>query len=80
MKKVYLYVGKYQRLTGEVKRLTKPIAVIRKNQSVERANELNVGRSDGKAAKEEALEIAEIIWWKLIFSSRPEPVGGEMEE
>src|SRR5580700_10747448 len=29
-KHVYLYVGKYQRLTGEVKKLPKAIAIIRK--------------------------------------------------
>lgn len=30
MKRVYLYVGKHQRMTGEVKKLGQPIAVIRK--------------------------------------------------
>ena len=73
MKKVYLYVGKYQRLTGEVKMLVKPIAVVRKNKSMKRTSESDAGRG-------EVLEIAEVIWWKVIFSSRPEPVGGEMPE
>ena len=63
MKKVHLYVGQHQRLTGEVKKLPNPIAVIRK-------------RDSGEATTEgEELEIAEIIYFKIIFSNRPEPVG-----
>ncbi|KAH7021830.1 putative sister chromatid cohesion protein Ctf8 [Macrophomina phaseolina] len=64
MKRVYMYVGKHQRLTGEVKKLPKPLAVIhRKPGSSE---------EDGQ----EELEIAEIIRHKIIFSGRPEPVSG----
>lgn len=63
-KRVYLYVGKHQRLTGEAKKLTKPVAVLRKK---------NAGDGEG----EEALEVAEVVRWKLIFAHRPEPVGGE---
>ena len=62
MKTVHLYVGKHQRLTGEVKKLAKPLAVI--------------GRRGEKAGDTEELEIREIVYWKVIFSSRPEPVGG----
>lgn len=63
MKSVHLYVGQHQRLTGEVKKLPNPVAVIRK-------------RDRGEAAAEgEELEIAEIVYYKVIFSSRPEPVG-----
>ncbi|MCJ1235640.1 hypothetical protein MMC14_003611 [Varicellaria rhodocarpa] len=80
MKKAYLYVGKYQRLTGEVQKLVKPIAIVRKNRSVGRASALNVSKMEGQGVRGEVLEIAEIIWWKVIFSNRPEPVGGEMEE
>lgn len=61
MKRVYLYVGKHQRMTGEVKKLTKPIAVLRKREG---------GDSEG-----EALEIAEVVRFKMLFASRPEPVG-----
>lgn len=64
-KRVYLYVGKHQRLTGEVKKLAKPIAVIRK-----------IAGTGNDSAPEE-LEIAEIVYWKLLFAHRPEPVGGE---
>ena len=63
MKRVHLYVGQHQRLTGEVKQLPNPVAVIRKRDS------------GGATAEGDELEIMEIIYFKLIFSSRPEPVG-----
>lgn len=63
MKRVHLYVGQHQRLTGEVKKLPNPVAVIRKRSSEEAPAEVD------------ELEIAEIIYYKVIFSSRPEPVG-----
>ena len=75
MKRVYLYVGKHQRLTGEVKKLPKAVAVIRRLKAA--------GREDGEGyttvgeeleGKEE-LEIVEIVKYKIIFSIRPEPVG-----
>ena len=59
---VYLYVGKHQRLTGEVKKLPNPIAVIRKRETPEQEGQ-------------EELEVAEIVYYKVLFSSRPEPVG-----
>lgn len=65
MKRVYLYVGKHQRLTGEVKKLAKPIAIIRKGQGPK-------GTDDNG---EEHMEIAEVVRFKIIFSQRPEPVG-----
>ena len=61
MKRVYLYVGRHQRLTGEVKKLANPMAVLRRIQS---------------AATGDELEIADIIYYKILFSSRPEPVSG----
>ncbi|OBT69625.1 hypothetical protein VE03_00934 [Pseudogymnoascus sp. 23342-1-I1] len=73
-KRVYLYVGMHQRLTGEVKKLPKAIAIIRK-----RAPSESEGASkDGQGAEE--LEIVEIVKWKIIFSSRPEPVGTAIVE
>lgn len=33
MKRAYLYVGRYQRMTGEVKKLLRPIAVLQKRRS-----------------------------------------------
>lgn len=68
-KRVYLYVGMHQRLTGEVKKLPKAIAIIRKRTPSETEN----ASKDGSGPEE--LEIAEIVKFKIIFSSRPEPVG-----
>jgi chromosome transmission fidelity protein 8 len=58
MKKVYLYVGNNQRLTGQVQKLPKAIAVLKRDEP-------------GK----DCLRIVEIVKHKIIFSSRPEPVG-----
>jgi hypothetical protein len=58
MKKVYLYVGNNQRLTGQVQKLPKAIAVLKRDEP-------------GK----DCLRIVEIVKYKIIFSSRPEPVG-----
>lgn len=66
MKKVYLYVGKHQRLTGEVKRLAKPLGVIQKTNS---------GISDSATGINSDLELVEVVKYKLLFSARPEPVG-----
>ncbi|CAG8042368.1 unnamed protein product [Penicillium salamii] len=33
MKRAYLYVGRYQRMTGEVKKLPRPIAILQKHPS-----------------------------------------------
>lgn len=62
-KRVYMYVGKHQRLTGEVKKLSQPIAVLRRRTKVDQL-------SDG-----DELEVAEIVYYKLLFAHRPEPVG-----
>lgn len=59
MKRAYLYVGRYQRMTGEVKKLPRPIAVLQ--------------RRIGSEAEE--LEIVEIVRYKVFFKSRPEPVN-----
>ena len=69
MKTVYLYVGKHQRLTGEVKELPKALGVVRRREA--EGKEIDRGISG-----EEELEIMEIVEWKVVFSSRPEPVGG----
>lgn len=75
MKRVYLYVGKHQRLTGEVKKLPKAVAVIRKRAVSSPGN--GSGEEDGMEALEgqEELEIVEIVKFKVLFSIRPEPVG-----
>ncbi|KAF3928639.1 hypothetical protein AA313_de0206816 [Arthrobotrys entomopaga] len=63
LKRVWLYIGKHQRLTGEVKALPKPLGVLRKRVS------------DENEGSTEELEIVDIIKYKIIFSKRPEPVG-----
>ncbi|KAL4909061.1 hypothetical protein BDW74DRAFT_174277 [Aspergillus multicolor] len=63
MKRAYLYVGRYQRMTGEVKKLPKPLAIIRRRQT------------NGEDAAGKQLEIVEIVKYKLMFKNRPEPVN-----
>lgn len=60
MKRAYLYVGRYQRMTGEVKKLPRPLAVLQKRSS---------------SAKNEELEVVEIVRYKVFFKNRPEPVN-----
>jgi chromosome transmission fidelity protein 8 len=73
-KRVHLYVGLHQRMTGEVKKLPKPLAVIRRRQRAN-ADLSGQGAIEADPAEEEVdeLEIVEIIRHKIIFSSRPEP-------
>jgi chromosome transmission fidelity protein 8 len=78
MKRVYLYVGKHQRLTGEVKKLPKAIAVIRKCD-VEATGTTGLDGNEplfeSERSAREQLEIVEIVKYKILFASRPEPVG-----
>ncbi|KAG9561451.1 cytochrome P450 monooxygenase, partial [Aureobasidium melanogenum] len=57
MKRVYFYIGRHQRMTGEIKKLAKPLAVLRKVEGGE----------------EGAVEVVEIVKYKILFGSRPEP-------
>ncbi len=70
-----MYMGKHQRLTGEVKKLPKAIAIIRKRKN-ESADKMDVDM-DGEEEEEHAheLEVVEIVKYKILFSTRPEPVG-----
>ncbi|RCI16662.1 hypothetical protein L249_2214 [Ophiocordyceps polyrhachis-furcata BCC 54312] len=61
-RRVHLYVGQHQRLTGEVKKLPKALAVVRR-------------RPDDNQEAAADLEVVEIVKYKLVFSNRPEPVG-----
>ena len=74
MKHVYLYVGKHQRLTGQVKALINPIAVIRKRTDGDSA-ERDRTQMEGVEEEHTELEIVEIVKYKILFSTRPEPVG-----
>ncbi|KAG2419591.1 hypothetical protein HFD88_004387 [Aspergillus terreus] len=64
MKRVYLYVGRYQRMTGEVKKLAQPLAVVQRRP-----------QADLTEAEGEQLEIVEIVKYRLLFKNRPEPVN-----
>jgi chromosome transmission fidelity protein 8 len=68
MKKVYLYVGKHQRMRGEVKKLLKALAILKRKTS-------NSISTSVVGLNSEELEIAEIVKFKIVFSERPEPVG-----
>ena len=48
-------------MTGEIKKLAKPLAVLRKAEGE--------GKEDGQ------VEVVEIVRYKLLFGSRPEPVS-----
>ncbi|KAL4887071.1 putative sister chromatid cohesion protein Ctf8 [Aspergillus karnatakaensis] len=63
MKRAYLYVGRYQRMTGEVKKLPKPLAILQRRE---------MGAVEESA---EELEIVQIVKYKIIFKNRPEPVN-----
>jgi Ctf8. len=69
MKRVWLYVGKHQRLLGEVKKMPRAMAVVRKRKK----EDGNMGQKGEEEAEE--LEVLEIVKYKLVFSQRPEPVG-----
>ncbi|KIW13969.1 hypothetical protein PV08_06750 [Exophiala spinifera] len=70
MKKVYFYVGKHQRLTGEIKKLAKPLAIIQKVDP-----ETKVDGAFTASSTYEDLIVLEVVKYKLLFSGRPEPVG-----
>ena len=74
MKKAYFYVGEHQRLVGEVKKLAKPIAVLRKRDYRAAEQDENKMMVDGDATEQEALEIMEVVKYKILFGARPEPV------
>ncbi|KAG8164524.1 hypothetical protein KVR01_006442 [Diaporthe batatas] len=71
MKRVYMYVGQHQRLTGEVKKLPRAVGVVRRRQQQQQPG---AGGGGGGGVGEE-LEVVEIVKYKIVFSSRPEPVG-----
>ncbi|KAJ1337921.1 Ctf8 [Microdochium nivale] len=71
MKRVQLFIGQNQRLTGEVKKLPRAIAILRKRQV-----DSDIAMEDGvSGTAAEDLEVVEIVKYKLMFSHRPEPVG-----
>lgn len=81
MKRVYLYIGKHQRMTGEVKKLSNPLAIIQKRQYHQPTTEtMDHGQHEtirNPQQDTEDLEIVDIVRYKILFASRPEPVGVE---
>ncbi|KAI7328649.1 hypothetical protein KC315_g6546 [Hortaea werneckii] len=73
-KRVYLYIGKHQRLTDEVKKLLRPIAVLRRKSPAD-ASEERAATTAAAGSGDDDLEVAEIVYYKLLFAHRPEPVG-----
>ncbi|TFB05743.1 hypothetical protein CCMA1212_001961 [Trichoderma ghanense] len=70
MKRVHMYIGQHQRLTGEVKKLPRALAVVRRRQG------RTLEGSGGTYVEEgDNLEVVDIVKYKLMFGSRPEPVG-----
>jgi chromosome transmission fidelity protein 8 len=67
-------------MTGECKKLGKPIAVVRKREK-EDVQMGGVGEEGetAKDGKEEELEIVEVVRYKIVFSARPEPISGVAE-
>ncbi|KAJ6439604.1 chromosome transmission fidelity protein 8 [Purpureocillium lavendulum] len=70
MKRVQLYIGQHQRLTGEVKKLPRAIAVIRRRENKAYGSSGGVVEEQG-----DNLEVVEIVKYKVLFSNRPEPVN-----
>lgn len=74
MKRVYLYVGQHQRLTGEVKKLPKALGIVRRRRQMPGSiGSSSEGHQGGGG--EQQLEVVEVVKYKIVFSSRPEPVG-----
>ncbi|KAH7156149.1 chromosome transmission fidelity protein 8 [Dactylonectria macrodidyma] len=70
MKRVHLFIGQHQRLNGEIKKLPKALAVVRR-----RENKVTTGSGGHVEEQGDNLEVVEIVKYKLIFSNRPEPVS-----
>ncbi|AEO61717.1 hypothetical protein MYCTH_2312176 [Thermothelomyces thermophilus ATCC 42464] len=82
--RVWMYVGEHQRLQGQVKKLPRAVAVLRKRRGGRSGLGTggpgpDEGEGAGRRAETEAgteeLEVVDIVKWKIVFSSRPEPVG-----
>lgn len=78
MKRVHLYVGQHQRLTGEVKKLPKALGIVRRRRRRRRqVPDSSSSSGDGHQGEEgeQQLEVVEVVKYRIVFSSRPEPVG-----
>lgn len=76
MKKVWLFVGENQRLTGEVRKLERKVGVVRRagggggGGNSEDAGNGDAGKEEGRTGVE--LEIVDVVGWKVFFGNRPE--------
>ncbi|KAK4140699.1 Ctf8-domain-containing protein [Dichotomopilus funicola] len=70
MRRVWMYVGEHQMLHGEVKKLPKAVAVLRKRGGGSGGG----GGEEEEEGRAEELEVAGVVKYKIVFSSRPEPV------
>ncbi|KAK3293211.1 Ctf8-domain-containing protein [Chaetomium fimeti] len=84
MKRAWLFIGENQRLQGEVKRLPKAVAVLRRRSNGGSGGGVGVEGGDGDGDGDgddnegaEELEVVEVVKFKIVFSLRPEPVGSE---
>lgn len=78
-RKVWLYIGQHQRMTGEMKKLATPLGVVRRRMPAADKMDVEIGGRGGEGGERwegEEIEIAEVVRWKIVFSGRPEPVGG----
>ena len=60
-------------MTGEIKKLPKPLAIVRKfsKQSTEPPAAASIG--------DQVLEIIDVVKYKIVFSQRPEPISEEVQ-
>ncbi|KAI5820802.1 putative sister chromatid cohesion protein Ctf8 [Pyronema omphalodes] len=71
-KKVWLYIGSHQRMLGEMKKLGTPLGVLRRR---ERGDvNMDIMETEEEKWSGEELEIVEVVYWKVVFAGRPEPV------
>jgi chromosome transmission fidelity protein 8 len=67
-KRVLLFIGKHQKMAGEVKVLKNAIAVLGRP-----------AQPTASSARDGCVEVIEVVRWKMVFASRPEPMGAGVE-
>lgn len=77
MKKVYLYIGSNQKLTGEIIKLPKAIAAIQKKKDDTKDKSSVLDKDQDLNNPRVQLEIVDIIKYKILFANRPEPVTSQ---
>jgi chromosome transmission fidelity protein 8 len=72
MKTVHMHIGQHQRLTGEVKKLPKAMAIVRRREAQPHNGGPDAMEEDQSS---DDVEVVAVVKHKLMFSNRPEPVG-----